>query len=177
MDEEIDNEDCNETFEKLADENLEELGCISEELRVFEEAKELQKIQLQKLRESEIEEKKNDENSVNTRLAYLMKQSEIFAHFLNGNDNINSASGAPAGKKQKKGKESDGRKRLSEEDEDQALMKIAQTKTRVSYIQHQPSFVVNGVMRKYQLDGLNWLVKLHDNNINGILADEMGLGT
>jgi SNF2 family DNA or RNA helicase len=24
--------------------------------------------------------------------------------------------------------------------------------------------------------GLNWLVRLHDNGINGILADEMGLG-
>ncbi len=31
-------------------------------------------------------------------------------------------------------------------------------------------------MHPYQLEGLNWLVKLHDNGINGILADEMGLG-
>ena len=28
-------------------------------------------------------------------------------------------------------------------------------------------------MRGYQIDGLNWLVNLHDNGINGILADEM----
>ena len=27
-----------------------------------------------------------------------------------------------------------------------------------------------------QLDGLNWLVSLYVNNLNGILADEMGLG-
>jgi SNF2 family DNA or RNA helicase len=26
------------------------------------------------------------------------------------------------------------------------------------------------------MEGLNWLIRLHDNNINGILADEMGLG-
>lgn len=31
-------------------------------------------------------------------------------------------------------------------------------------------------MRDYQLAGLNWLVYLYKNNINGILADEMGLG-
>ena len=31
-------------------------------------------------------------------------------------------------------------------------------------------------MRDYQLQGLNWLVSLHHNGINGILADEMGLG-
>ena len=32
------------------------------------------------------------------------------------------------------------------------------------------------VMKDYQITGLNWLVALHQNNINAILADEMGLG-
>lgn len=27
-------------------------------------------------------------------------------------------------------------------------------------------------MREYQLAGLNWLIRLYDNGINGILADE-----
>lgn len=31
-------------------------------------------------------------------------------------------------------------------------------------------------MRDYQVQGLNWLVSLYENGINGILADEMGLG-
>lgn len=31
-------------------------------------------------------------------------------------------------------------------------------------------------MHPYQLEGLNWLIKLHDHGISGILADEMGLG-
>lgn len=31
-------------------------------------------------------------------------------------------------------------------------------------------------MRDYQLHGLNWLIKLYENGINGILADQMGLG-
>jgi len=31
-------------------------------------------------------------------------------------------------------------------------------------------------MRDYQIQGLNWLISLYHNNINGILADEMGLG-
>lgn len=31
-------------------------------------------------------------------------------------------------------------------------------------------------MRPYQLEGLNWMIKLQENGINGILADEMGLG-
>lgn len=28
-------------------------------------------------------------------------------------------------------------------------------------------------MRPYQLQGLNWMVSLHHNGLNGILADEM----
>lgn len=31
-------------------------------------------------------------------------------------------------------------------------------------------------MRDYQIQGLNWLITLYENGINGILADEMGLG-
>ena len=32
---------------------------------------------------------------------------------------------------------------------------------------------VKGTMRPYQLQGLNWMVSLHHNGLNGILADEM----
>ena len=37
----------------------------------------------------------------------------------------------------------------------------------------QPSCIKFGQMREYQLQGLNWLIHLYDNGINGILADEM----
>ena len=32
------------------------------------------------------------------------------------------------------------------------------------------------IYRQYQLEGLNWMIRLQENGINGILADEMGLG-
>ncbi|XP_026193651.1 chromodomain-helicase-DNA-binding protein 1-like [Cyclospora cayetanensis] len=35
--------------------------------------------------------------------------------------------------------------------------------------QHQPP-------KPYQMEGLNWLVQLHNRKLNGLLADEMGLG-
>jgi ATP-dependent helicase STH1/SNF2 len=31
-------------------------------------------------------------------------------------------------------------------------------------------------LKNYQLIGLQWLISLYNNNLNGILADEMGLG-
>ena len=39
----------------------------------------------------------------------------------------------------------------------------------------QPS-LFKGVLKCYQLKGMNWLAKLYNQGINGILADEMGLG-
>ena len=33
--------------------------------------------------------------------------------------------------------------------------------------------IKNGVMRDYQIQGLNWLISLYENQLNGILADEM----
>ena len=40
----------------------------------------------------------------------------------------------------------------------------------------QPSMMVGGSLKEYQLAGLAWLVSLYNNRLNGILADEMGLG-
>ena len=44
-----------------------------------------------------------------------------------------------------------------------------------SRLQVTPPYL-SGELRSYQLNGVNWLVSLHDNDVNGILADEMGLG-
>lgn len=40
----------------------------------------------------------------------------------------------------------------------------------------QPSLLVGGDLKEYQLSGLQWMVSLYNNKLNGILADEMGLG-
>ncbi|KAL0126889.1 hypothetical protein PUN28_005324 [Cardiocondyla obscurior] len=43
-------------------------------------------------------------------------------------------------------------------------------------VTEQASIMVNGNLKEYQIKGLEWLVSLFNNNLNGILADEMGLG-
>uniref|UniRef100_A0A8C9RWZ5 Proliferation-associated SNF2-like protein n=1 Tax=Scleropages formosus TaxID=113540 RepID=A0A8C9RWZ5_SCLFO len=40
----------------------------------------------------------------------------------------------------------------------------------------QPHLFTGGIMRWYQVEGIEWLRMLWENGINGILADEMGLG-
>ncbi|KAK1260762.1 ATP-dependent helicase BRM [Acorus gramineus] len=43
-------------------------------------------------------------------------------------------------------------------------------------ILRQPSMLRAGTLRDYQLVGLQWMLSLYNNKLNGILADEMGLG-
>lgn len=45
-----------------------------------------------------------------------------------------------------------------------------------SVAEQQPHLLENCILKPYQLDGLNWLITLYENGLNGILADDMGLG-
>jgi len=82
-----------------------------------------------------------------------------------------------AGSKKGKGGNRGKKGRLTEAEEDANLLKSAQSKRRTIRLDKQPSNLApHCKMHPYQLEGLNWLIKLHDHGINGILADEMGLG-
>ena len=70
-----------------------------------------------------------------------------------------------------------GRRRSDELDD------MMNTRQRYYHMAHaiqeqveQPKSMVAGQLRSYQLHGLQWLVSLYNNQLNGILADEMGLG-
>jgi len=114
-----------------------------------------------------------DTASVEEKLQFLLAQSDVFAHFLAGTV-------ASAGKKRGGGKKkgSRGKKnRMTEAEEDAQLLKTAESKRSVIRLDKQPSILADHCkMHNYQLEGLNWLIKLHCNGLNGILADEMGLG-
>lgn len=43
-------------------------------------------------------------------------------------------------------------------------------------VTQQANMLVGGTLKEYQVKGLQWMVSLYNNNLNGILADEMGLG-
>jgi ATP-dependent helicase STH1/SNF2 len=40
-------------------------------------------------------------------------------------------------------------------------------------VARQPNMLVGGTLKEYQLKGLQWMVSLYNNKLNGILADEM----
>ncbi|KAI3382781.1 hypothetical protein SNEBB_000984 [Seison nebaliae] len=43
-------------------------------------------------------------------------------------------------------------------------------------VTEQAIILEGGSLKEYQVKGLEWLISLYNNNLNGILADEMGLG-
>ena len=93
------------------------------------------------------------------RLRYLLKQTEIFTHFMSKKPT------APSKTKT----DSTARGKHNEKEEDEEILQEAMedlgedqqhSGTRLTV---QPSFVVGGQMREYQLHGVNWLIKLYEN--------------
>lgn len=158
-----DNED-EAKIEELAQEDNTEL----------EEARR-ERMELLSAEKEALEEQRGNTAQVSTedKLQYLVAQSDVFAHFLAGS----VAAKQSSSKKGKKGGRSGKKGRMTEAEEDAQLMKTAQSRRRTVRLDKQPSNLsAHCKMHPYQLEGLNWLIKLHDHGINGILADEMGLG-
>lgn len=124
------------------------------------------------------------------RFRYLLGLTDLFRHFIETNPNprikeiiaeidrqneddvekakkVRGRAGGAAGE----------RRRRTEQEEDAELLKDEKRGGQAETIfRESPGFIKGGLMRDYQVAGLNWLVSLHENGISGILADEMGLG-
>ncbi|CAI5731954.1 unnamed protein product [Hyaloperonospora brassicae] len=107
------------------------------------------------------------------KMAFLMAQSDVFTSFLMGGS---SAVGKEMSRSKKAAAKDAGSKRgkSSKQADAQALQDMDDA--RYTRITQQPSSIRFGTMKPYQLEGLNWMIRLHDSGVNGILADEMGLG-
>ena len=111
------------------------------------------------------------------RFDYLLKQTEVFSHFMGGSSKAKS----PLKVKQPKpakakagGKVGDNRHRMTEQEEDEELLTdLNHAKKNMVQFDESPNYIKNGKLRDYQIRGLNWMISLFENGINGILADEM----
>ncbi|XVF66272.1 hypothetical protein PTKIN_Ptkin10aG0021700 [Pterospermum kingtungense] len=138
--------------------------------REKERLKEMQKLKKQKIQDildaqnAAIDADMN--NKGKGRLKYLLQQTELFAHF---------AKGAQSSSQKVKGRGRHASKVTEEEEDEECLKEEEDGLSGNTRLVTQPS-CIQGKMRDYQLAGLNWLIRLYENGINGILADEMGLG-
>ena len=65
---------------------------------------------------------------------------------------------------------------IFQEEDEELLTDLNHSKKNLVSFDESPHYIKNGKLRDYQIRGLNWMISLFENGINGILADEMGLG-
>lgn len=102
---------------------------------------------------------------------YLSEQGTLFNSFLNSSE------------EKKRTKQSRGklvlmcvlmnRRRMSVNSGDDENLLLDTNEVELLRIQSQPS-CIQGTMRLYQIEALNWLVNQYQLGLNSILADEMG---
>ncbi|PWY99737.1 putative ISW2-ATPase component of a two subunit chromatin remodeling complex [Testicularia cyperi] len=119
------------------------------------------------------------------RFVYLLGQTELFQHFIDIKKERDQEfakmleESQQASNKKKSKKAGDNRRRKTEKEEDEELLKADDGEggdDEAFVFNESPAYVKGGTMRDYQVQGLNWMISLYHNGINGILADEMGLG-
>ncbi|PQE11414.1 putative SNF2 family ATP-dependent chromatin-remodeling factor snf21 protein [Rutstroemia sp. NJR-2017a BVV2] len=148
----------------------------------------------------EKEEQKRIERTAKQRLAALKSNDEEaylklldqakdtrITHLLRQTDGFLSQLAASVKEQQRKAAErygDDGGDFVDEDSEDDEEEEETSRKIDYYAVAHrikeevniQPSILVGGTLKEYQLKGLQWMISLYNNNLNGILADEMGLG-
>ena len=114
-----------------------------------------------------------------TRITHLLKQTDGFLHQL--------ASSVKSQQRQAAERYGDDPEAFEpEESEPEEEEEEAGTSKKIDYyavahrvreeVTEQANMLVGGKLKEYQIKGLQWMISLYNNNLNGILADEMGLG-
>ncbi|KAG7452973.1 uncharacterized protein BT62DRAFT_925514 [Guyanagaster necrorhizus] len=145
-------EDGDTSVKPIPLEDAETAKKYSELNRVLQKSAMYSKILHERLLETKAAQKKIADEKTERRNATAKKGRKRLR--VDGNDD---------GVRAKKMKMDNGSAEASEVDDETVLFP-------------QPSLITGAKLKTYQLEGLHWMVSLHQNGISGILADEMGLG-
>jgi len=111
------------------------------------------------------------------RLEYLLKQSNIFCHFGEVKEDdesrflsSNAAVGSSASRRHNGG--GGDKEAVVDAEEDVEAIDAEEA----TFLTSQPSTLGFGKMRPYQLEGLNWMIRLQEHGVNGILAGQYDMG-
>ena len=113
-----------------------------------------------------------------TRISHLLRQTDGFLHQL--------ASSVRAQQRQAAERYGGDDGGDLPEEESEAEEGTEESNRKIDYyavahrikeeVTEQANMLVGGSLKEYQVKGLQWMISLYNNNLNGILADEMGLG-
>ncbi|KAF2484630.1 chromatin remodeling complex SWI/SNF component SWI2 [Neohortaea acidophila] len=111
-----------------------------------------------------------------SRISHLLKQTDGFLNQLAASvkEQQRSMAGRYGGTAPEEEAEEE---EVDSEDEAKPKVDYYEVAHRIKEtVSKQPSNLVGGTLKEYQIKGLQWMISLYNNNLNGILADEMGLG-
>ena len=111
--------------------------------------------------------------TTHNRNEYLKTQTQIMAYIGKTDENTDNTNPNPDKNKYPGGKR---HKKYNKKNSEAELKEIEKSVVKGIRFTESPSYIKSGEMRDYQIHGLNWMIGLYENGINGILADEMGLG-
>ncbi|KAJ7882115.1 SNF2 family N-terminal domain-containing protein [Mycena leptocephala] len=152
-------------------------------------------IEIEQEQEAEIEQEGELTATQLSRLEHVLERSALYSTILKQQmddararhaEERRVASQKQISKKQspkKRGKGRPAKRRRTVEDSDdeeslplQSASNEAGEDAKEEPAFPQPALVSGATLKDYQLEGLQWMVGLHEQGISGILADEMGLG-
>ncbi|CUM66719.1 uncharacterized protein PRCAT00004399001 [Priceomyces carsonii] len=118
-----------------------------------------------------------DVSKVIKRFKYLLGLTDLFKHFINAKATKDPVIKEVLNKIENDNStiEANKKRRKTEKEEDLELLNDEEDTPTITEFNESPGYI-HGKLRPYQIQGLNWLISLHENNLSGILADEMGLG-
>ena len=150
-----------------------------------------EKERLRALRENdEVAYLKLLEQTKNERLSQLLNQTDDYLNQIGAKVKEAKDKGGDQAKQEAVEQRTKNLNEMTEEErkafmvkEEEEAKQLESTKTYYTIahtikeeITAQPDILVGGILKPYQLRGLQWLISLYNNNLNGVLADEMGLG-
>lgn len=172
--------DSHKRAEKLSKEMLQFWKKSDKDATLIRKKEEKEEMDRRKKEEELLEAQRQQK-----KLNFLLTQTELYSHFMSKKNvdvqKIEDTENDPLS-------ESNALATAKQAAEEQ-LAKIRQfdnevdgikTEKTPTSVEEEKKFedpkIFKGTLKKYQVEGLNWLISLYDQGINGILADEMGLG-
>ncbi|GJE94222.1 Chromatin structure-remodeling complex subunit snf21 [Phanerochaete sordida] len=117
-----------------------------------------------------------------TRITHLLRQTDAYLDSLaqavreQQKESGQDQSWIPDDDEDPTSEETFGAQKQTDDDDRGKLDYYAVAHRIKEKVTRQPSLLIGGTLKDYQLKGLQWMVSLYNNKLNGILADEMGLG-
>ena len=148
-----------------------------------EEQKRIERISKERLKALKADDEeaymKLIDTAKDTRITHLLKQTDTYLDSL-AQAVLSQQSEAPLDLVEEATSEETfgGQKSFDDSQEDKAKIDYYAVAHRIKEkVTKQPSLLVGGTLKDYQLKGLQWMVSLYNNRLNGILADEMVTST